>query len=67
MQKVLFANFSFRFGINIVQLTFNLQWIFEKDHIVNFKTFCVNIEQFLPVMPNLDFVNLIQQLTMDSS
>ena len=58
--KVLFLNFSFRFGINIVQLTFNLQCTFEKDHVVNFKTFCVNIAQFLPVMPNLDFVNLIQ-------
>ena len=35
--KVLLLDFSFSFGIDIVQLTFNLQWVFEKDYILNFE------------------------------
>ena len=29
--KVLLLDLSFTFGIHIVHLTFNLQWVFEKD------------------------------------
>ena len=54
--KVLFFDFSFSFDIDIVQLTFSLQSIFEKDHILNFKIKILlcsqnhNIAQFSPVM-----------------
>ena len=45
----LFLDFSFNFGIDIVQLTFNLQCIFEKDYILNFKINPLRTVRFLKI------------------